>query len=117
MPFVGCKRKYAKILPSLGEAAPKKRRVNRTHRLSQRQGEETMTIDAEILETLLKMPVPLRTELLHYAKYLIEKYSKNTSQVQSSQKKRRVGILKNTFVLPLPDDFDEPLEDFKEYME
>ncbi|MCU7243166.1 MAG: DUF2281 domain-containing protein [Microcystis aeruginosa WS75] len=25
-------------------------------------------------------------------------------------------MLKGTFVLPLPDDFDEPLEDFKEYM-
>ena len=24
-------------------------------------------------------------------------------------------ILKGTFVLPLPDDFDEPLEDFQEY--
>lgn len=30
-------------------------------------------------------------------------------------KKRRLGILKGTFVLPLPDDFDEPLEDFQEY--
>ncbi|WP_229414730.1 MULTISPECIES: DUF2281 domain-containing protein [Moorena] len=25
-------------------------------------------------------------------------------------------MLKGTFVLPLPDDFDEPLDDFKEYM-
>ena len=30
-------------------------------------------------------------------------------------KKRRAGILKGTFVLPLPDDFDEPLKDFQEY--
>ncbi len=33
----------------------------------------------------------------------------------SPVRKRRVGILKGTFVLPLPDDFDEPLEDFQEY--
>ncbi|MEH2267652.1 MAG: hypothetical protein V7K68_04345 [Nostoc sp.] len=26
-------------------------------------------------------------------------------------------MLKGTFVLPLPNDFDEPLEVFKEYME
>ncbi|WP_293131623.1 hypothetical protein [Okeania sp. SIO3I5] len=26
-------------------------------------------------------------------------------------------MLKGTFVLPLLDDFDEPLADFKEYME
>ncbi|NEO41204.1 MAG: DUF2281 domain-containing protein [Moorea sp. SIOASIH] len=25
-------------------------------------------------------------------------------------------MLKGTFVLPLPDNFDEPLDDFKEYM-
>ena len=36
-------------------------------------------------------------------------------QAPSPIKKRRVGILKGTFVLPLPDDFDEPLEDFQEY--
>ena len=36
-------------------------------------------------------------------------------QAPSPITKRRVGILKGTFVLPLPDDFDEPLEDFQEY--
>ena len=36
-------------------------------------------------------------------------------QAPSPVKKRRVRILKSTFVLPLPDDFDEPLEDFQEY--
>jgi hypothetical protein len=36
-------------------------------------------------------------------------------QAPSPIKKRRVGILKGTFVLPLPDNFDEPLEDFQEY--
>ncbi|MHC5768948.1 MAG: DUF2281 domain-containing protein [Nostoc sp.] len=54
---------------------------------------------------------------MHYAKYLVENYSKAVSQESLQQKKRRSGILKGTFVLPLPDDFDEPLEVFKEYME
>lgn len=36
-------------------------------------------------------------------------------QASSPVKKRRVGILKGIFVLPLPDDFDRPLEDFQEY--
>lgn len=76
-----------------------------------------MTVDAEILQTLVKMPEPLKKELLHYAKYLIENYSETVSGVKPPQKKRRAGILKGTFVLPLPDDFDEPLEDMKEYME
>ena len=76
-----------------------------------------MTVDAEILQTLVKMPEPLKKELLHYAKYLIENYSETVIDVKPSQKKRRADLLKGTFVLPLPDDFDEPLEDMKEYME
>lgn len=75
------------------------------------------TTDAEILQTLNQMPEPLKQELLHYAKYLIENYLKTVSQKSSAQQKRRSGILQGTFVLPLPDDFDEPLEVFQEYME
>ncbi|MBE9209673.1 DUF2281 domain-containing protein [Nostoc sp. LEGE 06077] len=76
-----------------------------------------MTVDTEILQTLEQMPEPLKQELLHYAKYLVENYSKTSSQESSLRKKRRSGILKGTFILPLPDDFDEPLPDFQEYME
>jgi len=77
-----------------------------------------MNIEQEILETVETMPVSLKQELLHYAKYLIANYGQeNILSEQQSIKKRRSGILKGTFVLPLPDDFDEPLEDFKEYME
>ncbi len=56
-----------------------------------------MDIDTEILQTIVKMPEDIQKE--------------------HPVKKRRSGILKGTFVLPLPDDFDESLEDFKEYME
>jgi len=76
-----------------------------------------MAIDSEIMQTVATMPEPLKQELLHYAKYLIENFSKDIVSEQPTQKKRRAGILKGTFVLPLPDDFDEPLEDFQEYME
>jgi hypothetical protein len=65
------------------------------------------------------MPDKLKHELLHYAQYLISNYAKDNAEtaVQKSQTpKRRSGILQGTFVLPLPDDFDEPLEDFQEYM-
>ena len=73
-------------------------------------------IDAEILETLEKMPESLKQELLHHAKSLQENYKQYHSLINKNLKKRRSGILKGTFVLPLPDDFDEPLEDFQEYM-
>ncbi len=77
----------------------------------------TQTLDVEILQTIAQMPEPLKREILHYAKYLINNHSKEIVQDAPPTRKRRVGILKGTFVLPLPDDFDEPLEDFKEYME
>jgi hypothetical protein len=76
-----------------------------------------MNIDSEILQTLDQMPESLKQELLHYAKYLVENYSQTVAQESSLPKKRRSGILEGTFVLPLPDNFDEPLEDFQEYME
>jgi len=76
-----------------------------------------MTTDAEIFQAIAKMPEPLKKEILHYANYLINNYSADVSKEDLPQKKRRSGILEGTFVLPLPDDFDEPLEDFREYME
>ena len=77
----------------------------------------TQTLDTEILQTIAQMPESLKREILHYAKYLIDNHAQEITQDAPPAKKRRVGILKGTFVLPLPDDFDEPLEDFKEYME
>jgi len=35
---------------------------------------------------------------------------------QTTKKRSLVGCMKGTFVLPLPDDFNEPLEEFAEYM-
>ncbi|MFN8906734.1 MAG: DUF2281 domain-containing protein [Pseudanabaena sp.] len=77
----------------------------------------TKPLDTEILQTIAQMPESLKREILHYAKYLIVNHAQEITQNAPPDKKRRVGILKGTFVLPLPDDFDEPLEDFKEYME
>ncbi|TVQ59308.1 MAG: DUF2281 domain-containing protein [Spirulina sp. DLM2.Bin59] len=74
-----------------------------------------MNVDAKILQALMKMPEPLKEEALNYIEYLLEKHSKANPEAEKS-KKRRSGILKGTFVLPLPDDFDEPLEDFEDYM-
>ncbi|WP_257792658.1 type II toxin-antitoxin system VapB family antitoxin [Microcystis aeruginosa] len=67
-------------------------------------------------QTIAAMPESLKQELLHYTKYLMVNYSQDIPPEQPPVEKRRSGILKITFVLPLPDDFEEPLEDFKEYM-
>lgn len=78
-------------------------------------------VQPDILEKLDKLPAPLQTEVLHYIEFLLERYAKTLPENQPDQpdqpKKRRAGILKGTFVLPLVEDFDEPLEDMKEYME
>ncbi|PSB57239.1 type II toxin-antitoxin system VapB family antitoxin [Chamaesiphon polymorphus] len=71
-------------------------------------------IEATILEYLNKLPESLQKEVLHYTQFLLEAHTKSTSQ---PQKKRQAGFLKGTFALPLAEDFNEPLEDFREYME
>lgn len=71
-------------------------------------------IEATILEYLQRLPDSLQQEVLHYTQFLLETHTKSTSQ---SQKKRQAGFLKGTFSLPLAEDFNEPLEDFQEYME
>ncbi|AFZ43687.1 hypothetical protein PCC7418_1498 [Halothece sp. PCC 7418] len=76
-----------------------------------------MNTDLELWQAISKMPEHLKTEFLNYAEYLMEKKANTTHSDQNLEKKRRSGILKGTFVLPLPKDFDEPLEDFQDYME
>jgi hypothetical protein len=68
------------------------------------------------------MPESLQQELFHYANYLINNYlAPIVEPVRPPEatptRKRRSGILQGTFGLPLPEDFDEPLEEFKDYME
>ena len=80
-----------------------------------------MVTETEIIQTITQMPESLKQELFHYANYLINNYSTTIADQAAPQsdqpRKRRSGILQGTFVLPLADDFDEPLDDFKEYME
>lgn len=86
---------------------------------------EMIFLDEELLKILESMPDSLKIEVLHYAEYLLHK---NTTENDSANlvdgdvseakttKKTLFGSMKGTFVLPLPDDFNEPLEDFAEYM-
>lgn len=71
-----------------------------------------------ILEKLEALPESLQTEVLHYIEFLAERYAnEEVEEIKDKTKKRRLfGSMKGTFVLPLPDDFDEPLDDFEEYM-
>lgn len=73
-----------------------------------------MTIDIQIFQTILKMPESLKKEILHYAEYLIEKYTKPESSQEQPERIHGYGSWAGQIVMS--DDFDQPLEDLKEYM-
>jgi Protein of unknown function (DUF2281) len=68
----------------------------------------------DLLNTLEKLPEPLQQEVLHYAKFLADKYSRSQPENGLPIKRRQAGTMKGMIVMS--DDFDEPLEDFKDYM-
>lgn len=76
-------------------------------------------LQTELLETFNKLPESLQQEVLHYAEYLAEKYKDlpETGQTTEGKPEKRgiFGIWKGK--IKMADDFDEPLEEFKEYME
>jgi Protein of unknown function (DUF2281) len=70
-------------------------------------------LETTILEHIRQLPESLQQEVLHYTQFLLA----NHTQPSPVRKKRQSGFLKGTFTLPLSADFDEPLDDLKEYME
>ena len=68
---------------------------------------EPKSIQRSILETTLNLNLESQLQLLQFAEFLIYK---NSQQQNNSIK----GILKG--MIYMSDDFDEPLEMFKEYM-
>ncbi len=67
-----------------------------------------------ILEKLEELPESLQTEVLHYIEFLLEKYAEALPQEERFKKKRKAGLLRGK--VWMSDDFDAPLEDFKDYM-
>lgn len=65
-----------------------------------------------ILRKLNNLPHEKRREAVDFIEFLSDKHKKST---QEQRRKRPVfGSGKGLFIIP--DDFDEPLEDFKDYM-
>ncbi len=63
-----------------------------------------------ILKKIHNLPENLKGEIIDFIEFLTQKY-------RSSQKRKVIpqyGSLKGTF--KMADDFDEPLEEFKDYM-
>ena len=72
------------------------------------------------LKQYSQLPEGLKQELLEFFQFLMYKYQFQKGQKTGGKKPHaekpapKAGFLKDTFVLS--PDFDEPLEDFKEYM-
>jgi hypothetical protein len=77
-----------------------------------------MTIESAILKNVEKLPDSVKEAVFYYTEFLVNQYAQeNVEAAEEIPKKSRLaGSMKGTFVLPLPDDFDEPLECFEEYM-
>jgi Protein of unknown function (DUF2281) len=77
--------------------------------------------DQVFLKQYHQLPEALKQELLEFLEFLVFKYQfqsghKKTGKIPSAAKPSpKAGFLKGTFVMS--PDFDEPLEDFKEYTE
>jgi hypothetical protein len=75
-----------------------------------------MNTNTVILQKIEMMPEHLKQEVLQYVEQLIEKYSQTTSLDKAipNHKRRLFGSMKGTFVLPLPDNFNDELDDFQD---
>jgi Protein of unknown function (DUF2281) len=77
-----------------------------------------MTIESAILKNIEKLPDSVKNAVFLYTQFLASQYNlDNTENPDLIPKRPRLaGSMKGTFVLPLADDFDEPLEELEEYM-
>lgn len=66
-----------------------------------------------LLQQIEHLPASQQQILIDFAEYLVSKY---TAKARPKKKKRQAGTLKG-FLVYMADDFNAPLEDFKDYME
>ncbi len=71
-------------------------------------------IQPAILEKLEGLPESLQVKVLHYIDSLIEEEKQDLEQEIAPKKYRVGGTMKGMIIMS--DDFDEPLEDLKDYM-
>lgn len=78
-----------------------------------------MTMETAILENIKQLPDDIKKSVFLYTEFLVNQHSnKSLEKVETQLPKKRnlFGSMKGTFVLPLPDDFNDPIDDFEEYM-
>ncbi|NEP13808.1 MAG: DUF2281 domain-containing protein [Symploca sp. SIO2C1] len=73
-----------------------------------------MNTELALWKVVINLPESLKTELLHYAEYLQEKYPHNQQFQSRMETAHGYGSWAGKIIMS--DDFDEPLEDLAEYM-
>ncbi len=71
-------------------------------------------MDETLLLEIKKLPEYLQDEVKDFVRFLNNKLDNSIVEKSTVHKTRRAGFLKGTFKIAA--NFDEPLEDFKEYM-
>jgi hypothetical protein len=71
-------------------------------------------LETAILDNLEKLPESLKEDVLHYVESLVAQHTKALAAIEKPAKRGGFGIWKGK--IKIADDFDEPLEDFKDYM-
>jgi len=72
--------------------------------------------DIQLYKDIESLPEDLKKQVLDFVAFLKQKAKTKSKQTKPEKpKERKAGIAKGYFT-KMTDDFDEPLEDFKEYM-
>lgn len=74
-----------------------------------------MNTDTALWQVVINMPDALKTELLHYAEYLLNKYPQ-IIPIDKPTEQQQHGYGSWAGHIFMSSDFDEPLEELEEYM-
>ena len=69
----------------------------------------------ELVQMIDKLPLDQKKEVENYVAGLLKNNKKDEPVVSEKRPKMRFGDLKG-FITYISDDFDEPMEEFKDYM-
>jgi Protein of unknown function (DUF2281) len=73
-----------------------------------------MSPDAALWKAIAQMPDALKTEILHYAEFLLAKHANAQTAKEQPEKPHGYGSWAGQMVMS--DDFDQPLDDLQDYM-
>jgi hypothetical protein len=73
-----------------------------------------MTIESDIIKNIENLPQSVKQAVLLYTEFLAHQYGNSSSPETKTNKRGGLGIWKDQ--IWIADDFNEPLEDFADYM-